>query len=254
MDKNDSHLSYSDDGEKENGVKSISSSDQPNTEEEKEIQEDEARYKSEDIEEIRDDKFHQNHEYEKETQPNDSDFKEDETTDTGGGDEEELCTESYSERGDQKMNDGGWEYNPSQVTQSHTSVAGIEEDSETFVESSQHEPQENEESQRTLQASQPEDTMEEKQVTSKEAEGHTEETTDFEERQRSEAMQNEETISLSQSEDCRTAGHQEAERPAESEKDTTELASQSDKVIFFLSILHKKDLLRCISHQINISM
>ncbi|KAM4565911.1 uncharacterized protein PAE49_009755 [Odontesthes bonariensis] len=252
VDTNDSHLNYSDDGEKEKGVKNISSSDQPTSEEEKEIQENEARYKSEEIEEIRDDKFHQNQEYEKETQPNDSDFKEDETTDTGGGDEE-LCSESYSEMGHQKMNDGGWEYNPSQVTQSNTSVAGIDEESETFEESSQHEPQENEEIQRTVGVSQPEDTMEEKQVTSKKAEGHTEETTDCEEQERSKAMENEEAISLSQSADCRTAGHQEAERPAESEKDTTELASQSDKVIFFLSILHKKDQLHRISHQMSIS-
>ncbi|CAG6003466.1 unnamed protein product [Menidia menidia] len=226
VETNNSHVNDLNDGEKEEGVKNIHSFDQPNTEEKLGIQEDETSHKSKDTGDRLEYKFNHNQEHEIETQPNDADFKE-ETTDSGGGDEEETQTLSYSEMRDEKNDNGKWERRLSQDTDPNTSAPGSEEKNETCVESSEHPPPVSEASQRTLGASQPEDTTEEKEIMLNRAQEHALETTDSEVQERRETMEDRATVGLSQSADWTTAGFQEEERSAESEKDTVQLASKS---------------------------
>ncbi|XP_054868499.1 sperm surface protein Sp17 isoform X2 [Amphiprion ocellaris] len=223
---NDSTLSDNDDEEKEKEVKNICSSDQPTTEAEEENQDDETDCTNEDNEKISEGKFHQNQDSETEPQSNDLSFKEDEITDALGGDKEEICTEGCSEMEDQEINDAGAKNNSSQVSQSNTSMAGMEAESERFEESAPLVPEENEESQRTLVESQPEGTEEEKEVTSKGAEELTEGMIDSEVHEKSHIMQEEENMSLTHGSDWMTSGLQGEEKPPETE-DTTEPADKS---------------------------
>lgn len=237
VDANDSNLTDSDDDhdddEKGEGVKYINSSYQPTTEAEEENPEDETDHKNEDNGKISEGEFHQIEDSEKETNSNDLDFQEDETTDTVGGDKEDINTEGYSEVEDQQMNDGGAENLSSQVTQSNVPTAAMEAESETLEASAQHQPKENEESQRTLVESQ----QEEKEVTSKERTSEAEHVEDgkieSEIQEKSVAMCEEGSISPIQSADWPAADHQGDERPLGSEKDTTEPKSNSGGKVKF---------------------
>ncbi|XP_044058529.1 sperm surface protein Sp17 isoform X2 [Siniperca chuatsi] len=216
VDTNYSNLNESDDDEKGEGVKNISSSHQPTTKADKENPEDETDQENEDNEKISEGEFHQN-------ESNDPDVKEDETTDAVGGDKEDKHTD-YIEVEDKEINDGGTENHSLEVAQSNISTAATEAETETFEASAQHLPEENEESQRTLVESQPEDTVVEKEVTSKERTSEAEElveegNTDLEMQEKSDAMCGEGSISPIQS--------QGEERPLGSEKDSTEPESNS---------------------------
>ncbi|XP_029028343.1 sperm surface protein Sp17 isoform X2 [Betta splendens] len=114
MDTNGSNLNYSDDGEKREGVRNISSSHQPTTEEDEEKPENETGHKNEE-ERMSEDELHQNQDSEKEPNFNDS---EDETTEN-----EDLHTEGYKGMEDEEMNDGDEE---NLATQSNVSVAPLE--------------------------------------------------------------------------------------------------------------------------------
>uniref|UniRef100_A0A3Q1F3L9 Uncharacterized protein n=1 Tax=Acanthochromis polyacanthus TaxID=80966 RepID=A0A3Q1F3L9_9TELE len=226
---NDSTLSDNDDEEKEKEVKNICSSDQPTTKTEKENKDDEIACKNEDNEKISEDKFPQNQDSETEPQSNDPSFKEDEMTDTLGGDTEEIYTEGCSEMEDQEINDGGAKNNSSQATQSNTSMAGMEAESERFEESAPLVPEEDEESQRTLVESQPEGTEEEKEVTSKGAEELTEGMSDSEVHEKSGIIQEEENMSITHDPDQMTSGLQGGEKPPEAEDTTVPEDKSSEK-------------------------
>ncbi|XP_035857283.1 sperm surface protein Sp17 isoform X2 [Sander lucioperca] len=231
VDTNDSNLNDSDDDEKHEGVKTISSaSHQPTDETDEENPEDETDHENEDNEKISDGEFHQNEDSEKEEKSNNPNFKEDETTDTVGGDKEDVHTEGYSMVEDQEIDDGGVENPSSQVSQSNISTAAMEMESETLETSAQHLPKENEASQRTPVESQPEDTVIEKEVTSKErcleAEERVEEGK-VEIQEKSDAVCEEGRISPAQSVGRPAADHQGEERPLGSGKDSTEPEGKS---------------------------
>lgn len=225
VDANDCNLNDEDD-EKGEGVKTISSSHQPTSKADKEDPEYKIIiHKNEDTGKISEDEFQLN-------DLNDPDFKEDETTDTVRRDKEDIHKEGCSEVEDREINDGGAE------NQSNSPTAAMEAESETLEASAQHLVEENKESQRTLVESQPEDTVVEKEVTSKErtseAEGLVEEgKIDSEIQEKSDAMTDDGSISPNQSADRPAADHQGEERPLGSEKDTTEPEGNSgDKVKF----------------------
>lgn len=229
VDANDCNLNDEDD-EKGEGVKTISSSHQPTSKADKEDPEYKIIiHKNEDTGKINEDEFQLN-------DLNDPDFKEDETTDTVRRDIEDIHKDGCSEVEDREINDGGAENHSPQVTQSNSPTAAMEAESETLEASAQHLAEENEESQRTLVESQPEDTVVEKEVTSKErtsdAEGLVEEgKIDSEIQEKSDAMIDDGSISPNQSADRPAADHQGEERPLGSEKDTTEPEGNSgDKV------------------------
>ncbi|XP_061575331.1 eukaryotic translation initiation factor 5B isoform X2 [Cololabis saira] len=171
--------------------------------------------KNEDIDNAEDGKVEQNQESENETRSDDSDFKDDEVTEVSCRDDERICTESCNELENQEMNDDQVEPNPSQVSQMNISVAGMEEDSKTFEENAQDPAQENEQSQKTLALSQPEDL--------------TGELTDSREQEESVVLDKEETISFTQCAAYMDAHHQEGERPAQCETQPSELASRHDQ-------------------------
>lgn len=226
VDTNDFNLHDSDDDETGEGVRTISSSHQPTTKADKENLEDETDHMNEDSEKIREGEFCQNEDSVEETKSND--FKEDKTTDTVGGDKEDIQTEDYNEMEDEDVNDGGAENHPSLVTQSNTSAA-MEAESESLGASAQHLP---EERQRALAESHPEDTGEEKGVTLKEAREVVEEgKMDSEVQEKSDVMCEEESISLAHIADRTAADHQGEERPLGSEKDTTEPESKSSNKV-----------------------
>ncbi|XP_073346863.1 neurogranin (protein kinase C substrate, RC3) b isoform X2 [Pagrus major] len=217
VDTTDSNLNDSKDDEKGEGVKTIDSSHQPTSEAEAESPEHETDLKNEETQKISEDEFHQN-------ESNDPDVKEEDTTDTKGGNEEEdMRTEGHGEVEDQEINDGGAGNHLSEVTQTNISTAAMEAESETLEQL----PEENEESQRTLVESQPEDAEGEKQVTSKErtseAEGLVEEgKIDSAIQEKSDAMCEESSISHTQSADRLADDHQGEETQLGSEEDTTE--------------------------------
>ncbi|XP_039985877.1 sperm surface protein Sp17 isoform X1 [Xiphias gladius] len=210
---NDLNLNDSDDDEKGEGVKNISTSHQPTTEADKENPEDEADHTNEDNEKIR----------EEEMKSNDPGFKDDETTDTAGEDKEDIHTGGYSEMEDEDIDDCVAENH----FQSSTSKAAMEAESETLEASTQHLPEEN---QRTLVDLQPEDAVEENEVTSKEAEKVIKEgKIDSEIQEKSDVMCEEESISLTRSANGTAADQQGEERPLGFEKATTEPEGSSDK-------------------------
>ncbi|XP_071352949.1 probable serine/threonine-protein kinase kinX isoform X2 [Trachinotus anak] len=210
-----------DDDEREEGV---SSSHQPTTEADKENPEDEIDHTNEDNEKKREGVLNQNEDSEKQTKSYNPDFKDDERTDTVGGDKEDIHTEDYSEMENDDINDGGVEKLSSQVTQSNTPATAMEAESETLEASSQHLP---EESQKALVESQPEYIVEEKEVTLKEAEEVKEEgKTDSEVQEKSDAMCKE-SISRTHSADKTAADQQEEERPLGSENGTTHPGGES---------------------------
>ncbi|XP_059188145.1 histone acetyltransferase KAT6B-like [Centropristis striata] len=233
---NDSNLNDSDDDETPEGVKTISSSHQPTTEADEENQEDETGSKNEDNEEMSERDFHQSEDSEKATK---SDFKEDEATYTVGGDKEDVHTEGYSEMEEQDIDGGGAEKHPSHVSQSNSSTAATEAQSETFE--AQRLPEENEESRRTPVESQPEDTVEGKEVTSKERGSEEEELIeegkiDSETQEQSDAMCEEGSNSPTHRADPPAADLQGQERPLGSEKDSTEPeGTNGDEVKFKVS-------------------
>ncbi|XP_032365770.1 histone acetyltransferase KAT6B [Etheostoma spectabile] len=231
VDTNDSNLNDSDDDEKHEGVRIISSaSHQPTNESDKENPEEETDHKNEDNEKISEGEFHQNEASEKEAKSNNPNVKEDETTDTVGRDEEDIHTEGYNMVEDQEIDDGGVENLSSQVTQSNISTAAVEKESETLETSAQHLPKENEASQRTSVESQPEDTVIEKEVISKEGSLEAEERVEegkVEIQEKSEAMCEEESISPAQSVGRPAADHQGEERPLGSGKDSPEPEGKS---------------------------
>ncbi|AWO99020.1 putative sperm surface protein Sp17 [Scophthalmus maximus] len=148
-----------DDDETEEGVRHISSSNQPTTEADTKEPQDETDHAIEG-KNTREGEFHQSEDFEKET--------DDEMTDTVGGDKEEIHTEGYSEMEDEDIHDGGAEHHSTQVTPSN--AAAVEGESETLGASAQHP---SEESQGTLVEAQPEDRVDEKEtrhITSKGAE------------------------------------------------------------------------------------
>lgn len=224
VDTNDSNLNHSDDDdEKGEGVKNISSSHQPTTEADEENPQNESDHTNEDTEKIIEGELHQNQDFEKEANFNDSDF---------GEGKEDIHAEGYSESEDEEMNDDDAEKLSSHVIQSDIFTVPMETESEPFEASAQHLLQENEESQKILAGPQQEDTMEEKEVTSKEEEELLGDVTaDPGIEEKSDAVCEEESISLTQNADGTVADHQEEERPHGSEKDTTEPeAKRSDEV------------------------
>lgn len=217
VDRNESNLNHSDDDEEEEGVKNISSSHQPTIESDEEDSENETDHENEDKKKISEGELHQdqNQDFEKEANYYNSDI---------GEDTKDNHTEGYSDA----------ENISSQVIQSSISAVPIETESETFVGSEQHLPEDNDESQRKPAESQSEDTMEEKEVTSKEEEElFGEGIADPEIQEKSDAVREEKSISLTHGEDGTVADHQEEQRPHGCEKDTTEPESKSnDKVKF----------------------
>ncbi|XP_014262861.3 neurogranin (protein kinase C substrate, RC3) b isoform X2 [Maylandia zebra] len=209
-------LNLSDDDEKEKG-EDTSSLNQHSTEAEKENQEYETNPAIENNEQLSEAIFLKSEDSEKETGSDDPDFKEGHMTDVVGGDIEETHKKVYSKTRDQEINDGGAENNSSQATQSNTSMARMGAEREVFEERAQH-PPENEESRITLVWSQPEDTVEEKEVTSKEGEELGEGMTDSEIQEKSAMMHEEEKITLPHSADWAADVHQGEERLPE---DTT---------------------------------
>lgn len=217
-----------DDDEKEKG-EDTSSLNQHSTEAEKENQEYETNPAIENNEQLSEAIFLKSEDSEKETGSDDPDFKEGHMTDVVGGDIEETHKKVYSKTRDQEINDGGAENNSSQATQSNTSMARMGAEREVFEERAQH-PPENEESRITLVWSQPEDTVEEKEVTSKEGEELGEGMTDSEIQEKSAMMHEEEKITLPHSADWAADVHQGEERLPE---DTT-VQESTDKVILIL--------------------
>lgn len=218
METNYSSLNDSEDHEKGESVKTISSSHQPNSEADQDNPEEETEHSNENTEKISEADFHQD-------DSDVPDVKEEKTTDAVGGDKEDIRTEGYSKVEDQEINDGGAENHSSQVTQSNMSTAAMEAGSETLM--PQHPSEEKEESQGALVESQPEDTVVEKEVTLKEkaseAGGLVEKgKTDSEIQEKSDAMCEESRISPTQSADLPTVDHQGEERPLGSEKGTAE--------------------------------
>lgn len=224
----DLNLSEDDDDEKEKG-EDTSSLNQHSTEAEKENQEYETNPAIENNEQLSEAIFLKSEDSEKETGSDDPDFKEGHMTDVVGGDIEETHKKVYSKTRDQEINDGGAENNSSQATQSNTSMARMGAEREVFEERAQH-PPENEESRITLVWSQPEDTVEEKEVTSKEGEELGEGMTDSEIQEKSAMMHEEEKITLPHSADWAADVHQGEERLPE---DTT-VQESTDKVILIL--------------------
>ncbi|XP_074498124.1 neurogranin (protein kinase C substrate, RC3) b isoform X2 [Sebastes fasciatus] len=222
VDTNDPDLNDSDDDEKCEGVKTTSLSHQPTTEADKENPQDVTDHKDEDSEKISEGEFHQSEDSEKEA--NEPDFKEDEeTTDTAGGDKEEIHTENYSELEDQEIDEGGAENHSSQVSKSNLSAT--EAEGETLE--AQHLP---EDSQRTPVESQPKDTEVEEEVTSKEGSSEAEEFVEegnSEIQEKSDATCEEGSFGLTQSADRSAADHEGEERPLGSEKDSTEPEGKS---------------------------
>ncbi|XP_030600298.1 eukaryotic translation initiation factor 5B isoform X1 [Archocentrus centrarchus] len=218
-------LTLSDDDEREKG-ENISSLNQQSTGAEKGNQEYETNRTTENNEKVSEVIFLKDEDLEKTTFSDDPDFKEGHMTDMVGGDNEEAHEEGYSETKDQEINDGEAENNSSQVTQSNTSMARMGAESEVFEESSQYQREENEGSQRTLVWLQPEDTVEEKEVTSKEAEELRKGMTDSDIQEK---MQLEENINLPHSADCTADEHQEEEGLLELEEDTTVPPESTDK-------------------------
>ncbi|XP_051252663.1 sperm surface protein Sp17 isoform X2 [Dicentrarchus labrax] len=213
VDTNDSNLNDSEDDEPGEGVKTISSSHQPTSEADEKNKEDETDHENEDNKKISEGEFHQ-------SKSNDTGFKEEGTTNSVGGDKEDIC-----EVEDQEMNDGGAENHLSQLTQSNILTAAAEAESETLEASAQHLPEENEESQRPLVESQAEDTVVQKEDTSQERTSKAgglveEEKIDSEIQEKSDAMCEESNISPTQSADQPAADHQGEERPLESEGDS----------------------------------
>lgn len=224
VDANDFSLKYEDDKKGEGG-KTISASDQPTST----AGEEDPEYKIDHINgntgEISEGKSQQN-------DSNDPDFK-DETTDMIRKDKEDTYTEGCGEVEDQEISDGG-EDNHSKVTQSNSPTAAMEAESETLEE--QHLAEEDEESQRALAETQPEDTGVENEVTSKEktseAEGLGEEgETDSVIQEKRDVTFDDGSMSPSQNADHPAADHQGEEQPLRSEKDSTEPeGSGGDKV------------------------
>lgn len=169
--------------------------------------------------------------FEKTVCSDDPDFKEGHMADMVGGDNEESHAEGYSEAKDREINDGGAENNSSQVTQSNTSMARMGAESEVFEESAQYQREEDEGSQRTLVWLQPEDTVAEKEVTSKEAEELRKGMTDSEIQEKSDTMQEGEAISAEW-----TADEQQEEGLLELEEETTVPPESTYKVILILLI------------------
>ncbi|XP_037837849.1 sperm surface protein Sp17 isoform X1 [Kryptolebias marmoratus] len=217
---NNSNLNDSDDGEKEMGVKGISSSDQPTTEAEDEIQEHETDH--EDTEEIFEGTFSQNQEPEKKQQSQYPDFDQDEMTDASDGDEEE----GNREMGSRESIDVRTEENPSLTTKSNTSIMEKEAEAESFDKGL---PLENKQSPRTVEKSQPDNISEEKEITTEEEEEHVRKMTDSEVRQKSQEMEKEETFSLSGSADQTAADLEEEDRPDEPEESTIASVNKVDK-------------------------
>lgn len=229
MDTNESNLNHSDDNEMGEGVKNISSSHQPTTEEDEENPENETDHKNED-KTMSEGDLHQNQDFEKE--PNLNDFKEDETTDTAGEDKEDIHTEGYGEIEDEEISDGDAENLSSHVSQSNISTAPVETEGGTFEASAQHLPEENDES--ILVESQSEDKVEEKEVTSKEADELVEENTiDPEIQEKNDAACEEKSVNLTHRADGTAADHQEEERSLGSEKATTEPEGKSSDTVTF---------------------
>ncbi|XP_047191409.1 sperm surface protein Sp17 isoform X2 [Scophthalmus maximus] len=201
-----------DDDETEEGVRHISSSNQPTTEADTKEPQDETDHAIEG-KNTREGEFHQSEDFEKET--------DDEMTDTVGGDKEEIHTEGYSEMEDEDIHDGGAEHHSTQVTPSN--AAAVEGESETLGASAQHP---SEESQGTLVEAQPEDRVDEKEtrhITSKGAENvREEENIHSEVEETSDAMCEEESIGVTHISDGTAADHQGEEIPLGSQKDTTE--------------------------------
>ncbi|XP_067364275.1 myb-like protein X [Channa argus] len=207
---NDSNLNDSgddddddDDDEKGEGVKNISLSHQPSTEADEEDPKDENDHKNEDNNII----SAMNEHFEKET------------TDIVGLDKKDMCIEGYSEMENDEINDGDAEILSSQTTQSNV----LTTESETFEVSPQHLPEENKESQRMLEETQPVDTLEEKEFTSKEEDELVEkDMIDSEIQEKGDAVCEDESISLAHSTDGIVAYDQGEERSLGSEKDTKE--------------------------------
>lgn len=223
VDANDLSLKYEGDKKGEGG-KTISASHQPTSTADEEDPEYKIDHINENSGEISEGKSQQN-------DSNDPDFK-DETTDMIRKDKEDTYTEGC-EVEDQEISDGG-EENHSKVTQSNSPKAAMEAESETLEE--QHLAEEDEESQRALAETQPEDTGVEKEVTSKEktseAEGLGEEgEADSVIQEKSDVTFDDGIMSPSQNADRPAADHQGEERPLGSEKDSTEPeGSSGDKV------------------------
>uniref|UniRef100_A0A3B3IES9 Sperm autoantigenic protein 17 n=2 Tax=Oryzias latipes TaxID=8090 RepID=A0A3B3IES9_ORYLA len=216
MDKNNSNLNDSDDGEKDKGVKSISASDQPTTEAENDIRVDKADHKDE--EEMSEGQDEQSQETEKEAHPC---SREDEGTDAGDGDEGETCMQGKGEVGNQEMKDGEMDADPSQLTQLSGSMAGMEAESETCEESARLSPQEKEESQKALVETQRENTVGKKEVAQ-------DEMTDLNPQEKSVPLEYEQTSNLSHNADIITESH-EGERADEPERDPSEPISQKEE-------------------------
>ncbi|XP_026169196.1 neurogranin (protein kinase C substrate, RC3) b [Mastacembelus armatus] len=224
VDTDYSNFNKSDDDEKGKGVKNISSSHQPTTKTDEEAPEDETDHENENnTNGNNEDEIHQVMDSEKETKSNNVDFTEDEVIEGAEGDKEDLHTEGYSLTEDEKIDNDDAENHSSQITHSNISTVALETKSETFEASAQQLPEENEESQRTLVESQPEDTVDEKEVTSKETEELAEEgTADSDIQEKSDATCEEESITLTHSADGTVADHQGEVRSLGSENDTAE--------------------------------
>lgn len=233
--KVDTNNSNQNDNEKEISVKGISSSDQPITEAEDEIQEHETAH--EDTEEIFERRRSQNQEPEKKQQS--KDVEQDEMAGTSGEDEE-----SYTEMGNREITDVMVEEKSSHAIKSNTSISGKESEAETFDKAL---PLENKQSPRTGQP-QPENISDIKEVTSEEEEECMEKMTDSEVHQKSKEMEEEENLSLARSADWTAADLEEEDRPDESEENTTASVNKVDKVILLRLTLHtcKFDFQKCI--------
>ncbi|KAF7218950.1 neurogranin (protein kinase C substrate, RC3) b isoform X2 [Nothobranchius furzeri] len=207
LDTIDSDTHAIDDGEMEEGAKSISSSDQPTNDAEKEIKDSETDRK--DAEDIFG--FDQNQESKNEKHPNDPDYEQDVTSDVGG--EEDICADDNGETKDPKTNDGKVEQSPSYATKSNVSMTGTEE-----------ETVEREQGTRTAVDSYQENNSEEK-------EKYKRKMSDSEVQENSEEMKKEETVSLTHSAVWTAAEHEEEQEkePDECEEDATASANKSDK-------------------------
>lgn len=223
VDANNSNLNDND-GKNEASVKGISSSGQPITEAEDEIQEHETDH--EDTEEIFERIFSQNQEPKKKQQS--KDFEQAEMADTS---EDE---EGYREMGSHEVIDGTVEEHASHATKSNTSISGKEAEVETFNEAL---PLENKQSSRTGQ-SQPEDTSDVKEITSEEEEECMKKMTDSEEHQKSKETDKEETFYLARGAAWTAADLEEEDRPDESEENTTASVNKVDEVILLLLTFH----------------
>ncbi|XP_030007194.1 protein starmaker-like [Sphaeramia orbicularis] len=213
----DSHLNDSDHNEMEEGVKNISTTHQPTTEAEK--VEDQNTQIIDDNEKISDGETHQREDSQTKTNADDPDYGE--AKDTFGESKETINTED-SDADEQEMKDSDPENNLSQTAQSNVETVGLEEENKTLDSSECDLTEEKEEE------PQPEDTLEEKVVTSQEPNSEVELVEEIKMESDVQEKREEGSINPDESADQTVTDDQEEQRSHGSEQDAVQPEEESN--------------------------